>query len=210
MKIIDLSQEICENLQPFPGDPCVTITNHQNYENGYLVNEFCIGTHTGTHIDAPVHRLKRTKAVDELSIDKFVGKAYVMDFTFLEPLEEISYEQLKKFNDEVVDVNTVIIKTGWADHLDSDDYFSDFPGLSEECIKWFVENGITLVALETPSVNAQKHEQIHTLLLGRKILIVESLINVDKITTDYVDFFAVPLKLKGLDGSPVRAFAIEK
>ena len=81
--------------------------------------------------------------------------------------------------------------------------------MSEGGVDWLQQNGIDLVGLESPSVNAVKHAEIHTLLLEHDILIVESLTNVESITSKYADFFAVPLKLHGLDGSPVRAFAIE-
>ena len=83
-----------------------------------------------------------------------------------------------------------------------------FPGLSEAAVDWMYAHQISLIGLESPSVNALRHQEIHTLLLEKEMLIVESLANVDKIPTEYVQLFAVPLKLKGLDGSPVRAFAI--
>ena len=84
-------------------------------------------------------------------------------------------------------------------HFGKDDFYS-FPGLSEEAVDWLAEHEIRLIALESPSVNAIKHAEIHTLLLEKEIYIVESIANVEQIKNDYVELFAVPLKLKGLDG----------
>ncbi len=208
-KIIDLSYDITHQMAVFPADPAVGILRHHNYQNGYFVSQVIMGTHTGTHIDVPIHKIKGGKSVDEVAIDRFIGKAYVLDATFLKPLKEISYSELDRFQDKLKDVHAVILKTGWGEHFGKDDFFTSFPGISEEAVGWFADNGINLVGLESPSVNAIKHAEIHTLLLERDIYIIESLANVDGITKEYVELFAVPLKFKGLDGSPVRAYAIE-
>ena len=207
-KIIDLSYDITEQLQVFPNDPEVRISRHHHYENGYFVSQITLGTHTGTHIDASVHCVKHGEAVDEIPIDMFVKKAFVMDLTYLEPLEEINPGHLDRYAENVEGVQAIILKTGWGAHFGTDDFFASFPGIGEEAVAWFCDKGIDLIGLESPSVNAQKHLEIHKLLFEKGIGIVESLANVREISSDYVQLFAVPLKLKGLDGSPVRAFVL--
>ena len=208
-RIIDLSYDITHQMRVFPADPAVGILRHHDYGNGYFVSQLVIGTHTGTHIDVPVHRIKGGKTVDEVPIGKFTGKAYVMDLTFLNPLEEITPIHLNRYAEKVTANRAVILKTGWGTHFGKEDFFTSFPGLSEEAVDWFYSHGVDLIGLESPSVNAVKHLEIHQLLLEKEIGIVESLAGVEKIQSEYVQLFAVPLKLKGLDGSPVRAFAIE-
>jgi len=209
-KIIDLTYDLSYQMQVFPGDPVVDVSKHHNYENGYLVSQVILGTHTGTHVDAPIHVAKNTKAIDEISIEKYIGRAFVMNVTFLKPLQILTRNDLSRFEDKVKDVSAIILKTGWAKHFGQNDFFLEFPGIGEDAVAWLFDNDITLIGLETPSVHAVKHEMIHFLLLEKEISIVESLANVDQIMSEYVEFFAVPLKLKGLDGSPVRAFAIEE
>lgn len=209
-KVIDLSHPITHQMPVFPADPAVGVLTHHNYQNGYFVSQVIFGTHTGTHIDVPIHKITGGKSVDEVGIDRFFGPACVMDFTFLKPLEELTASQLERFAHKLTGVNVVIIKTGWGTHFGQDDFFTSFPGISEEAVIWLAEHGVRLVGLESPSVNAIRHAEIHTLLLERDIYIVESLANVEQIAGEYVELFAVPLKLKGLDGSPVRAFAIEE
>jgi kynurenine formamidase len=194
----------------FPQDPAVGILRHHNYLNGYLVHQVIFGTHTGTHIDVPAHRIKGQKTVDQVEIEKFTQRAFVMDFTFLKPLEEITSSMLERYTGKVKEVKAVIIKTGWGTHFGKEDFFTSFPGLAEDAVDWFYQNGIELIGLESPSVNAVKHLELHRLLLEKEIYIVESLANADSISKEYVELYAVPLKLKGLDGSPVRAFAVEE
>ena len=209
-KFIDLTHCITHQMPVFPADPAVGILTHHNYQNGYFVSQIILGTHTGTHIDVPVHKIKGGRTVDEVPVERFVQKAYVMDLAFLKPLEEIKRSHLEKHAEKIRGVNAVIIKTGWGSHFGKEDFFTSFPGISEEAVGWFKERGINLIGLESPSVNAAEHAKIHTLLLQNDIYVVESLADVEKITAEYVEFYAVPLKLKGLDGSPVRAFAVEE
>ena len=207
-RIIDLSYDITHQMKVFPADPAVGILRHHDYQNGYFVSQVIFGTHTGTHIDVPVHKIMGGRTVDEEPIEKFTGRAYVMDIPNLKPLEEITPAHLEKFAGKLKGVHAVIFRTNWGKHFGMDDFFTSFPGLSEAAVDWMHAHQISLIGLESPSVNAQRHQEIHTLLLEKEMLIVESLANVDKIPTEYVQLFAVPLKLKGLDGSPVRAFAI--
>ena len=207
--IIDLSHPITHQMPVFPADPAVGVLRHHNYQNGYMVSQVIFGTHTGTHIDVPVHKIQHGKTIDQVPVDRFVRKALIIDLMHKKALEEIGFDDLDKFSKDAEDVSAVILKTGWSSHFGKDDFFTSFPGLSEGGVDWLQQNGIDLVGLESPSVNAVKHAEIHTLLLEHDILIVESLTNVESITSKYADFFAVPLKLHGLDGSPVRAFAIE-
>jgi len=208
MSIIDLSHDITHQMKVFPADPAVGILRHHYYQNGYFVSQVIFGTHTGTHIDVPVHKIKGGRTVDEEPIDKFLGRAFVLDIPGLQPLEEITPAHLEKFAAKLEGIRAVILRTNWGKHFGMDDFFTSFPGLSEAAVDWLFAHQIRLIGLESPSVNALRHQEIHTLLLEKEILIVESLANVDQIPTQYVQFFAVPLKLKGLDGSPVRAFAI--
>jgi len=209
MNIIDLSHDIAVGMPVFPGDPQVLILNHQNYQDGYLIHNVFIGTHCGTHVDAPLHKNPKTNAIDEISIEKFIVKAYVMDVTFLTPKQELTEKHLEKIKSKIKGINAIIFKSNWSLQYESENYFSDFPGISEGAAKWIIKNKISLIGLETPSVSVEKHKEIHEALLSKDITIVEGLANVDKITKEYVEFYAVPLKIKGLDGSPVRAFAIE-
>ncbi len=210
-KIIDLSHEIIHQNPVFPGDPEVRIYPHHTHESiGYCVTRFEMGTHTGTHIDVPLHKLPGGMAVDVVPLEKTMGKACVADLTKLNPHEEIKIEHLAPYEKALQVCSILIIQTNWCTHFGADDFFSGFNGISEEAAHWLVQKKLMMIALESPSVHPVKHERIHEIFLQSGVLVVETLNNVAAIQKSTVDFYAVPLKLKGLDGSPVRAFAIEE
>jgi kynurenine formamidase len=208
--VIDLSHPVVDGMPVFPGDPLVSVSRHHEYQNGYLVNRIMMGTHAGTHIDAPVHNIRGAATVDEIPIAQFIGKAFVADMVQTAACADISGFHLARYTGKVSGISAVIIKSGWGSHYGKDDFFTSFPGLDESAVDWFCANGIRLVGLETPSVHPVRHREIHEHLLSRGIVVVESLAHVDRISHDYVTFYAVPLNLAGLDGSPVRAFAVEE
>lgn len=210
-RIIDLSHSVTQGTPVFPGDPEVkTYTHHTHESIGYLVTRFEMGTHTGTHVDVPLHRLAGGAAVDEVPLERWMGRALVLDLTALQPGEEIRAEHLAACEGRLDGCGILILKTNWCRHFGMEDFFSEFNGLTEEAVRWLIAHNISLIGLESPSVHPALHLQIHEMLLKNNILVVESLNNVDAITRETVTFFAAPLKLHGLDGSPVRAFAIEE
>lgn len=210
-KIIDLSHGIFDKMPVFPGDPEVEFQNHCNHENsGYFVTKFSMGTHSGTHLDVPLHKIKNGTSVDRISLDKFIGKAAVLDFTFLEYGTHIGLEQIKRFQSEISRCDIVLFKTGWSKHFGQKDFFDGYSGIELEAAIWLCGQGIKMIGLESPSVHPVKGVEVHQCLLEKGIIIVETLCNLGQITQKFVEFFAVPLNLSGLDGSPVRAFAIEE
>ncbi len=207
MNVIDLTHTITRQIPVFPGDPAVDIPEQEHFQDGYMVSRVTFGTHTGTHIDAPLHKLPGGKPVDEIPLSALMGRAFVLP---AKDLPAVTYDDLQPYKGKVTGVSALIIKTGWAGRFNKDGFFTDFPGIEQSAVTWFIENGIKLIGLESPSVHPVKHAEIHASLLQNDIIIVESLANAESITQEYVDFCAVPLKLKGLDGSPVRAFAIQR
>jgi len=210
-RIIDLSHDIVHQMPVFPADPAVGILSHHTHKNtGYCVTQVIMGTHTGTHVDVPLHKLAGGESVDEIPLEKFMGRALVIDLGFLEEGEEIALEHIKKYAEDINKCNIVILKTNWSGHFGREDFFSGFNGISEEAAEWLSNQNITMIVLESPSVHPTEHVKIHEYFLKKGIIILEALNNLDIIKGRFVDFYAVPLKLKGLDGSPVRAFAVEE
>ncbi|MDR0388260.1 MAG: cyclase family protein [Treponema sp.] len=206
--IIDLTQTLKDGMLVFPGDPCPKIKTAHRYDNGYFVSIVTFCTHTGTHVDAPVHRLKKKKSLTDLSADRYIGwKTLVLDFSAKKG-SILTSEVCKKYDKAVKGCDAVIVRTGWAKNAGKKAYYDGFPGLDEGTVDWLKDNNIRLVGLESPSVNPVRHLDIHKKLLENEILIIEGLVNTDRITSKYVELHAVPLLLDKLDGSPVRAYAI--
>jgi kynurenine formamidase len=208
-KIIDLTQTLTQGMLVFPGDPSPTFTTAHRYDNGYFVSTVNICTHTGTHVDAPVHRLEGKKTLTDLTADRYIGwKTLIMDYPEMDKGSILSRAGCTRYDKEIAGCDAALIRTGWGKHAGKPAYYDGFPGLDESAVDWLLEHHIRLIALESPSVNPQKHLEIHQKLLENEILIIEGLVNTEQLKPPYIELHAVPLKLDGLDGSPVRAYGV--
>lgn len=217
-KIIDLSMTIEEGMQTFPTHwhPFVEITQlgRHGLENRET-RKIVLGTHTGTHIDAPRHFVDKGDTVDNVKLDQLVGQALVVDFSELPHRTEVTKEMLEeKVNGR--DVTRVIFRYDWCKLLGSMDYYSELPYLSEEACEWLVEKGCLLIAMDTPmpdnpqnGKNSDNDSPNHKILLGNNVIIVEYLINLNQISKEEVFLVVAPLKIGEGDGAPARCFVIE-
>lgn len=180
-------------------------------EDGYNTTDLQIYSHAGTHMDAPLHFLAEGGTIDDLLPERCIGEAIVVDLSFKEPNSLITISDLGPAAEKVGRGSRVLLRTDWDQHAKADDYRSSFPRISPELAQWFAEKGVWLVGVETPSVAAlQDMEEltlVHRALLESEIAIVEGLANLRLLPPD-VYFIALPLKIAGGDGSPVRAVAI--
>ena len=208
--IVDLTLPVFPGMPIYPGDSDVVFRPVLIHEkDGFSVHEVHIGTHTGTHIDAPYHISSHGLQVDAHDVlDACVGDAIVIDVS--EQLEENEILP-RHLNDALSDVpqgGRVLIATGWSSHFGSGEYYTSHPSLSDEAADELVRRKIRLLGVDMPSLHITRDRVIHEKLLSAGIVIVESLAGLAALKNRRVFFSAAPLRLQGLDGSPVRAFAV--
>ena len=209
-RVVDLSLEIYHQAPTFSPDPkCGILVYHTIKSMGYNITQIIMSTHQGTHLDAPFHFFDKGRTVDKLDLNKCVGDALVIDLSNKKPKDEIRIEDLKLYKNKITKGAKILLRTDWDKLYPRDEYFSDQPVITVELSKWLAEREIDLLGLETPSVHPRDYTPIHQTLLEREIVIVEALAQLRELTQQEVFFVAVPLKIRGRDGSPVRAFAIE-
>jgi arylformamidase len=219
MKIIDLSLPIEEGMMTFPTHwhPVVEITILGRHGiEGRETRKIVLGTHIGTHADAPRHFIPNGRTIDEVPLDVLIGPATVVDFTGCQALQSIDVAQLKeKLGDKIP--ARLILRTGWSEYFGNMKFYNEYPFLSENAAQWLVENGVRLVAMDTPSPDNPAHSRgtskdspNHKILLGAGMVLVEYLTNLKSLTASEVELIVMPLKLKGCDGSPARCVAIER
>ncbi|HVI08326.1 MAG TPA: cyclase family protein [Candidatus Binatia bacterium] len=219
MKIIDLSLSIEEGMMTFPTHwhPVVEITILGRHGiEGRETRKIVLGTHIGTHADAPRHFIPGGGTIDEVPLDVLVGPATVADFTGCRPLLEIDIADLeKKLGGNVP--QRLILRTGWSDYFGHLKFYNEYPFLSEAAARWLVEKGVRLIAMDTPSPDNPAHSRgtskdspNHKVLLGAGVVLVEYVANLKALTKSEVELIVMPLKLKGCDGSPARVAAIER
>jgi arylformamidase len=229
MKIIDLSHTIHDDIQIYPGDPVPSIRRGLTHEKDYChVDVLTLGSHTGTHIDAPYHFFKKGKKIDEFPVQRFVGDGVQIDLTAKSDRDLIEPGDIEPYESEIAEGDFVVLRTGRDKYFGTPRYYLH-PYLSAEGARLLVKMGISLVGIDAMNVDptyfgsiesdsSARHlpdeeeygYPVHDILLGNDILIVENLCNLDKIKTVKGVYSFLPLKLKDSDGSPIRAVYIVK
>ena len=217
-RIVDLSMNIEEGMQTFAAHwhPFVEITQlgRHGIENRET-RKITMGTHTGTHLDAPRHFLPHGETVDEIPLENLVGRASVVDFSFAERFQKMEVSDLEKALDGR-SPERVIVRFDWDKQLGTNHYFVEHAYFSEDACLWLVDNGCKVIALDTPQPDnpqngrgSPKDAPNHKILLNNGAVIAEYLVNIRSIRTPEVTLVVAPLKITNGDGAPARVFAIE-
>ncbi len=195
MKILDLTMFIDENTPVFPGDPKPEIKQVATIkENGWNEKKFSFNSHFSTHIDAPFHMLENGKKLDEFPLETFIGEAIVLE--------------LNKPNlDSIKPGDIVFFYTGHTTKAYSKEFFENNPVLSEETAQILVDKKVKIVGIDSFSPDNSPYE-IHKIFFRNNILIVENLVNLDKLINKRFRCYILPLKIKNADGVPCRVIGI--
>ncbi|WP_226581021.1 cyclase family protein [Halobacillus litoralis] len=210
-KIVDLSIPVTNETPVYPGDPKPHLCSAANIEeHGYNVSELNIGSHTGTHVDAPYHIVKDGKKIDEVSLDHFAGEGVVLDVTDKNPGAGITIDDIRDGLDKLQPGKIVLFHTGWDAHVGTDLYF-EHPYLTIELVHELLERGVRTFFIDALNIDPPDGSsfQAHEAITGVNGIIGENFTNFDQIDFDAPFITAFPLKLSGIDGSPVRAVAME-
>ncbi len=196
MKYIDLTMPLNPSTPVYPGDPNVEVTVAAELStDGYLDHLLKLGTHNGTHIDAPAHMVADGKLLPSYSVDRFVGSGKLVDVR-----EGFTTQALEAADIQKDDI--VLFYTGKSEHFDAPDYYTDYPSVTNEAAEFVVAKGAKMVGVDTGSVDHEPF-QIHKQLLSNDILIIENLVNLDQLVNKRFTVFALPLNL-AVEGSPAR------
>ncbi len=206
--IIDLTMSINNNMKGVSIEPDKVID-----VDGWNATTLHLYSHSGTHMDAPIHFNVKNETIDQLSVEKLISQAWIVDLTSIKPKELITVAHLKSISQKVKAGQSIIFNTGWSKLIATDAYRNDLPRISEELANWLGEKKIGLIGVEPPSVadvnNIEEVTKIHTILMKNNIVIVEGLTNLDKITAEKVTLIALPLKVENGDGAPARVIALQ-
>ncbi|WP_010284691.1 arylformamidase [Bacillus timonensis] len=201
MKIIDISQPLSSATQEWPNDTPFEYALTWSIKEASTVNvgKITTSTHIGTHIDAPFHFDNEGKKVHELDLDRYIGKAKVIEVS---GKKEIGVEDLKQF--DLSGVKRLLIRTNsWKNRKK---FPTSITSLKPEIALFLAEKGIRLIGIDTPSVDQldSKDLQAHHHLYQHGIYILEGIVLEGVELGDY-ELIALPLPIEGADGSPVRA-----
>jgi len=200
VKIFDISRPLSEDVLIYPGD--VPPTFHQENRGQYLVSDLHLSSHTGTHIDAPSHYLKTGDTIDTVPLSCLIGRCRVLDVTWAGTT--ITADHLEGRLDGV---SRILLKTSFSG---TDRFNEIYPALALGAAHMITACGINCVGIDTPSIESYSCDgSVHRKLLSCNCIIIELLDLSDVEEGDY-DMVALPLRLKGLDGSPARVVLMER
>jgi len=212
MKVIDLTLTVSNKIPTFPGSPQPNFIPWENIkEDGYNLELLFLSTHTGTHMDAPHHFLEKGAKIHEISLEKLVSKAVLIKSRKKsnESITKTDIQKFEKKHGKIDGFSSVIFSTGWQRNLQKKYYFTESPGLAVSAAKYLASKKISLVGIDSPSIDVGTDPKfsVHQIFAKKGILIVENLANLDKIKSPTFHLVVLPLKLKNATGSPVRAIA---
>jgi arylformamidase len=210
VKIWDISRTLSNDLAEWPGDEPYRFRLTKEKTKGASVNlgAISMSVHNGTHADARFHFDTNGASIEKVPLEPYLGRATVVDLAqaFLDSKEKnlITIEDLKPHAEQIAATSRLIIKTArWSD---STVFPNKIPVIAADVPAWLQKNGVRLLGLDLPSVDEidSKSLQNHHALAGAGVAIVESL-DLGDVAPGIYHLAALPLKIAGGDGGPMRA-----
>ena len=221
MRIHDITMPLANGMPIWPGDEAYAFRLNATQADGHGSNVGAISTsvHIGTHADSPFHVDSKGATLEALDLSIFLGPAVVLDVSGIELIEpdrlHAAAATLRRpLHDLLRDVPRLLLRSvSW---LDRSVFPEQYATLSEAAAELVVESGARLLGVDVPSVDAFTNRTlpIHHALIGHRrrgagVQIVENLV-LDAVRPGTYELIALPLKIVGGDGSPVRAVLVER
>lgn len=206
MKIIDISQEIYSGMLVYPGDPSFQERQVSSFRRGDMceVSEITMGTHCGTHVDAPLHMLPDGAPLENIPLDCFIGECRVLTI----PYPIISEKTLEEF--QVKPGERILFRTDPNGKYNRHGKFNPAV-LSMRAAQYLAQLPVKLIGIDAPTVENMElcDGEVHRALLKAGIPILEGL-RLEEVEGENYMLSALPIRLTGENGAPCRAVLIEK
>ena len=214
MRLIDLSQPLYDGAPNCPVHPpvkSVFIATHE--KDGWLVEHLSLSNHTGSHVDAPLHKIAGAASLDDIPLEKWVGPARVVDLRDSQPDRPIGADLLARELPKLPPDQIVLLATGWGDRrAKTDEWWYHSPFLDPSGARWLVDRKARGVGIDHYSIGGfgPLNPETHAILLGGGVWIVEEL----KFPPEVFDlpqplnFWSLPINLKGHTGAFCRPVVV--
>ncbi len=209
MKVFDVSVPLRAGMPTYDGEPGLSLDFRRLLSRGdpYTISTVSLGSHTGTHVDAPAHFRDGATTVDSLPLDALVGPAYVAEFAGDTHITSADLDSMAI----PPDCQRLLFKTRNARLWDDTAFHTDFVALAPDAAAGLVERDIRLVGIDYMSIepyDASPHE-VHQTLLTRGVVIVEGL-DLRRVAAGPYLLVCAPLNIVGAEGAPARTFLIDQ
>lgn len=200
---IDISVGLSSGMVHWPGDPPVKIKRVFNIDKGDICNvsRLNIGSHTGTHMDAPLHFLRQGKGLDQMPVNATIGLARVIE---IKDKESIKVEELKAY--KIRKGERLLFKTINSKFWKGNKFKKNFIYISQDGARYLSDKKIRTVGIDYLSVGGFYKDSLetHHTLLKAGIWVIEGL-DLSQVKAGRYDLVCLPLKIFNSDGAPARA-----
>ena len=232
-RYVDLTHDLSSESVFWPTGPAFRLDKVADgvTEQGYYYasNNYSGSEHGGTHIDSPVHFAQGRWTVDQIPLDRLIGKAVVVDVSAASAknadyqVSIADFTAWEQANGQIEPESIVLIRTDFAKRWpDAQSYLGTaergagavpklhFPGLHPDAAKWLIERNVKAVGLDTASIDYGQSTlyESHRILYERNIPAFENLAALDQLPPRGAVVYALPIKIKGGSGGPLRAIAV--
>jgi kynurenine formamidase len=225
-QLVDLSQEIYEGMQVYPGHLKTVVFDHATHEEtaerfvggfSFQTKGVMINDNGPTHVDSFSHLDPDPEAltIDRMPLDLFYGPAVCLDVSHVPPRTDITAEHLdaaEAAGGEPVRPGDILLLYTGTHHRYAGErrYLTDFPGLGESGSKWIVDRRVKTFGVDSPTPDnpASKTYPCHMMCRAHHITHYENLTNLHLLVGRRFTFVGFPLKIRGGHGGPTRAVAI--
>jgi arylformamidase len=206
-QLFDISIPVMNGGVVYPGNPEIHIERQQDMARGGSSNVslLSIGSHTGTHVDAPLHMIPEGAGVDAIPLDALIGPALVVAFD--DDVMAVTEAYLR--SKSIAGHERVLLKTRNSRFIRERDFHRDYTYLAPDGAEYLVSLGVRLVGIDYLSIEQfhSGHHRTHTTLLSRGVVIVEGL-DLSAPPPGTYDLYCLPIQLGGIDGAPARAVLV--
>ncbi|MBI3929745.1 MAG: cyclase family protein [Armatimonadetes bacterium] len=208
MKVHDVSMAVHPGMPVWPGDPAPDFQAVATLESdGVRVSRLVLGSHSGTHLDAPAHFLPDASTIDSAPLEALIGPCRLLEVET--PSGKITARDLSG-HAPFRPGERILLKTSNSLHAGESKFRPDFVALDESAARALAEAGVGLVGIDYLSVEGYGCEEfpVHLSLLRAGVWLLEGL-DLHAVAAGEYTLIALPLKLTGLEASPVRAVLVE-
>lgn len=212
-KAVDLTHELANGMPIYPGDPSPSFERSATIEkNGVNLTKLTLGSHTGTHTDAPIHFIAGGEPIDQIPVKSFIREALVVDLSKTKAIGSgIVPSDLQEFDSQIRDGDIVLLYTGSSDKWGDPAVNMNYTYCTKEAADYFVSKKVRAVGIDFLSIEKFKAPEpiVHKTLLKNGIYIIESLSSALKqFSRQRILLISLPIKLENGDGAPSRSIAV--
>ena len=211
MRVIDLTHTINEEMPVYPGTEAPRLQVVSTHERDHFQeSRMTMYTHTGTHVDPPIHVFAGRATLDAFPPEQFIGQALVIDCRQVGEGKSVTMAQLLPYGEKLRQADFLLFLLGWDKKWGTDAYFGSYPCIDDEVLEFIMAGSYKGIGFDVIGLDPVHYDHLkrHKQLFAQKEIInIENLCNLDRCGGELFQFACLPLKFENADGAPARAIA---